>query len=168
MAIKGQVKLIKDPDRGWVMILLDQNNIKAQAVDKFIKHDTTVSVILNMELKRPHVEKTLSQLGYLHAAVWPCFYRYYEDQGIPVVTPEQKRKVRDDVKKVIGFVSVDRAPLNPDHASDFNDHVKSFADASKEEASEAIDAIIRLGADFGIIIEEPGAYLEQHGVKDFE
>jgi hypothetical protein len=165
MAIKGQVKLIKDPDRGWVMILLDQNNIKAQAVDKFIKHDTTVSVILNMELKRPFVSKTINQLGYLHGCVWPCFYRYYEEQGQPASTPEQKEKIRNDVKMVIGFTYEVMNKLSGTFKYTLP---KSFADASKEEASKAIDDIIRLGADFGIIIEEPGAYLEQHGLDSFQ
>jgi len=162
--VKGTAKLLKDPNRGWVLIPTDLDNLKKQAVENFIKHDTTVSVILDLELRRPFVEKTLSQLGYLHAAVWPVFYAYYSTQGIPVETKEQKEKVRDDVKWAIGFIERSITKFYGPNI----EKVKSFAGASKEETSEAIDAIIRLAAEFGMVIQTPEEYLQKHGKTEFE
>jgi len=161
--VTGTIKLFKDPNRGWVLVPVNLDVIKEAAIKKFIKHDNTVSVVLDMVLKRPYVEKTLSQLGYLHAAVWPVFYQYYKDQGEPVETQGQKEKVRDDVKDAIGFTTTETSQLTSRNYS----KVRSFADASKEEATEAIDQIIRLAADFGMIVPGPEEYLEQHGAKDF-
>jgi hypothetical protein len=167
MSVKGKAKLLKDPQRGWVLVPIDLDNMKAQAVEKFIKHDTTVSVILDMEFKRPHVEKTLSQLGYLHAAVWPVFYQYYINQGQPAESKEQKEGIRNDVKHAIGFVYLRQDLINRDGPQG-EQVVRSFADASKDETSEQIEKIIRLAADFGMIVPGPEEYLEKHGAKDFE
>ena len=169
--VKGKIKLIKH-NIGWSFILIDPENLKQQAVEKFVRGSEAIrSIVLDMVIKAPHVEKTLSQLGYLHAAVWPVFYQYYEDQGQPAETEWQKETVRDEVKWAIGFVDVHKRQLiQPGHVepNEYLHKPKSFADASKEETSEAIDSIIRLGAEFGMIVPSPEEYLEQHGVKDFE
>ena len=166
--VKSKIKLLKDPVRGWVLVPVDINNVKKQAIEKFVTSDAIKSIVLDMEIKAPHVEKTLSQLGFLHAAVFPVFYAYYTSQGQPAETPEQKEQIRDDVKHAIGFIE---HRLNC--VFDAGGHVrtswgKSFADASKEETSEAIDSIIRLAADFGMVVPGPAEYLEKHGAKDFE
>lgn len=170
MKIIGQAKLLKDPRRGWVLVPLDLDTLKAQAVEQFIKHETTMSVILDMELRRPFIEKTLSQLGYLHAAVWPVFYAFYMTQGIQVETEEQKERVRNDVKRAIDFVEVGPpSPLREGPITGYNmTDLKSFANASKEETSEAIDAIIRLAAEFGMVVPSPEEYLSKHGKTEFE
>lgn len=162
--ITGKVSLIKDPQRGWVLVLVNPGQIKADAVEKFVRgSDTIQSISLDMELKAPHVGKTLSQLGYLHAAVWPEFYKYYETQGQPAQSQEQKEAVRDDIKFAIGFVE---NRINLIYGAD-TQNVKSFSSATKDETTQAIDDIIRLGAEFGIIIPGPQEYLERHGVEDF-
>lgn len=164
MKVLGTIKLLKDPQRGWVLVPVDLDRMRQEAVEKFIKHDTTVSVVLNMELKRPHVSKTLSQLGYLHAAVWPVFYSYYMNQGQPAESQDQKERIRDDVKWAIGFTENQVNLLYGPNT----DKVRSFADASKEETSEAIEQLIILGADHGMVIPGPEEYLEKHGAKEFE
>jgi hypothetical protein len=90
--VTGKIKLIKDPRKGWVLVPIDLNNLRQQAIDKWVKGDASQSILLDMELKQPYEEKTLSQLGYLHAAVWPVFYAYYQTQGIPVEN-EQVREM---------------------------------------------------------------------------
>jgi len=163
--VTGTAKLFKDPQRGWVLVPTDLNNLKAQAVEKFIKHDTTTSVILDMELKRPYVAKTLSQLGYLHAAVYPQFYNYYTEQGIPGMdSQEQREKCRNDIKDAVNFTHQVESSLGMGPRLE----VKSLADASREEVSEFIDSVIRLAAGYGIIVPTPEEYLEQHGAKEFE
>lgn len=165
MKVKGKIKLFKDPQRSWVLVPVDLENVKQEAIKKFIKHDTTVSVVLDMELKRPFVSKSLSQLGYLHAAVWPVFYQYYEDQGIPADSADQKERIRNDVKWAIGWV--DKGEVSPISVMPMY-KVNSFADASKEEASEAIEKIIRLAAEYGMIVPTAAEYLEQHNATEFE
>jgi len=170
--VKGIIKLIKDPQRGWVLVPVDLNNIKQQAIEKWVKSDAVQSIALEMEIKFPYIEKTLSQLGYLHAAVFPVFYAYYTTQGIPVETDQDKEKVRDDVKAVIGFIEHrDNQVLlkEGDGLSIYSyPKVKSFASASKEETGEAIDAIIRLAAEFGMVVPSPEEYLHKHGATKFD
>lgn len=165
--IRAKLKLIKDPNRGWVLILIDPNGVKAQALDKFIKNDTIVSMVLDCDIFRPKQEKTLSQLGYLHAAVWPVFYQYYRDQGEIIETDQQMEKVRDEVKAAIGFID----KLTTEHigvkGAVYN-KIKSFASASKAETTEAIDKIIRLGSEYGMTVPGPDEYLKQHNAKQFE
>lgn len=148
---------------GWSLILEDAERIKALCVEKFIRGSEAIqSVVLDAEIKAPHVHKTASQLGYLHAAVWPVFYQYYRDQGEPVETREQMEHVRDDVKWAIGFIEVQHNKFSIDTRK-----VRSFADASKEETSEAIDQLIRLAADFGMIVPSPREYLMKHQLNEF-
>ena len=59
---------------------------------------------------------------------------------------------------------MNRGPCPKAHYHD----VKSFANASKEETSEAIDAIIRLAAEFGMVVQSPEEYLHKHGATKFE
>jgi len=161
--VKGKIKLFKDPNRGWVMVPVDFENIKSQAINLWV-HQNTVSMVLDMTIERSREEKSLSQLGYLHAAVWPVFYAYYATQGIPVEDDQAKERVRDDVKWAIGFVE---NQVNVFHGPNTT-KVKSFAGASKEETSEAIDAIIRLAAEYGMIVQGPEEYLHKHGKSTFE
>lgn len=164
--IKGQIALIFDDlTQSWVIRPLDVPNLLNGLKTKFLKNRPAVKqVILTMEIGWPHVEKTVSQLGYLHAAVWPVFYQYYRDQGLPVETEEHKEKVRDDVKWAIGFAETTMNVFYGPNTS----RVRSFASASKEETSEAIDAIIRLAADYGMIVPEPGEYLQKIGREKFD
>jgi ABC-type transport system involved in Fe-S cluster assembly fused permease/ATPase subunit len=162
--VTGKIKLIKDPRKGWVLVPIDLNNLRQQAVDKWVKGDASQSILLDIELKQPYEEKTLSQLGYLHAAVWPVFYAYYQTQGIPVENEQVREYVRDDVKWAIGFTE----QIDSLWSDGFIVKVKSFANASKEETSEAIDAIIRLAAEFGMVVQSPEEYLHKHGATKFE
>jgi len=166
--VKSKIKLLKDPVRGWVLVPVDINNVKKQAIEKFVTSDAIKSIVLDMEIKAPHVEKTLSQLGFLHAAVFPVFYAYYTNQGQPAETPEQKEGIRDDVKWAIGFTQERISCVVDAGETRVVAAVRSFADASKTETSEAIDSIIRLAADFGMVVPGPAEYLEKHGAKDFE
>lgn len=157
---------------GWSLKVPDPNNLKAQCVDKFIRSDEVQSIILELEVRAPFKEKTLSQLGYLHSAVWPQFYQLYRYQGMQVETREQMEKVRNDVKAAIGFTKSEVVRLKHafDEAPRYKDYTvpKSFADASKAETSEAIDAIVRLAAEYGILVPGPEEYLEKHGKTEFE
>ena len=166
--IKGKIKLIKH-NTGWSFILIDPENLKAQAVEKFVRGSEAIqSIVLDMTIKAGHVEKTLSQLGYMHAAVWPCFYAFAVNQGIKAETEDDKVMIRNDVKYAIGFVK-DMDLLYSQGGKKIKASIpRSFADASKEETSEAIEAIIRLGAEFGMIIEDAATYLERHNKSEFE
>lgn len=148
---------------GWSLKMPDPANFKQNLVDKFIRSDEVQSIILELEVRAPFKEKTLSQLGYLHAAVWPVFYQYYRDQGIQVESSEQMEDVRDSVKMALGFVR-----SITDIHGEVHTKPKSLADASKDETRELIDWIIQLAADFGMIVPGPEEYLERHGVKAFE
>jgi hypothetical protein len=148
---------------GWALRVPDPHNLKKECVDKFIRSDEVQSIILEMEIRAPFKEKTLSQLGYLHAAVWPVFYQYYRDQGIQVDSKEQMEDVRDSVKMALGFVK-----SITDIHGELHTKPKSLADASKDEVRDLIDWIIRLAADFGMIVPGPEEYLEKHGVTKFE
>lgn len=161
--VKGKIKLIKH-NTGWSFILIDPENLKQQAVEKFVRGSEAIqSIVLDMTIKAGHVEKSLSQLGYLHAACFPVYYQHYIDQGIQVVTQEQKEAVRDAIKYAISFVVE-----VPDFKGGVHYKPKSLAGASKEEVSEFIEALIRLAAEYSMIVPEPAEYLEQHGAKDFE
>ena len=166
--VRSTMTLIRDDgpfSNGWELKVMAPESLKQQCVDKFIRSDEVQSIILEVEVRAPYVEKTLSQLGYLHAAVWPVFYQYYRDQGIQVETKEQMEKVRDEVKDVIGFTDYINSGL---FHKGVTHRPKSFASTSKEETSEAIDQIIRLAADFGMIVPGPEEYLEKHNAKEFE
>lgn len=161
--VQGKAKLFKDPQRGWVLVPVDLENVKKQCIDKWIKRNT-VSIVLDMIFQRPKEEKTLSQLGYLHAAVWPVFYAYYQTQGEIIEDEPARERVRDDVKWAIGFT---QTQLNKFHGPNTT-KVKSFATATKDETTEAIDAIIRLAADYGMVVPSPEEYLQKHGATQFE
>ena len=162
MSIKANIKLVKT-DQGWSMVILEPERVKEQCVDKFIKHENTVSVILSCEIKRPFTDKSLSQLGYLHAAVFPVFYQQYIDQGIQIITKEQEENVRDAIKYAISFIVE-----VPDIKGGVHYKPKSLAGASKEEVSEFIEAVIRLAAEFSLIVPSPDEYLKQHDALKFE
>lgn len=160
--VKSTMTLSRVKD-GFSLVMPDPANFKQTLVDKFIRSDEVQSIILEVEVRAPFKEKTLSQLGYLHAAVWPVFYQYYRDQGIQVESKEQMLEVRDSVKLALGFVK----PVADIHG-EIHQVIKSLADASKEDVMDLIDWIIRLAADFGMIVPGPEEYLESHGVKAFE
>jgi hypothetical protein len=160
--VKSTMTLTRSKD-GWALKLPTGYNLKQQLVDKFIRSDEVQSIILEMEIRAPFKEKTLSQLGYLHAAVWPVFYQYYRDQGIQVESKEQMEDVRDSVKMALGFVK-----SITDIHGELHTKPKSLADASKDEVRDLIDWIIRLAADFGMIVPGPEEYLEKHGKTEFE
>ena len=158
--------MTRDPNPlgdGWSLVIPDPVGLKAQCVDKFIRSEHVQSIILEVEVRAPYVEKTLSQLGYLHAAVYNEFYNFYRDQGIQVDTKEDREMVQDAIKYAVSFI----VQVN-DISGGVHYKPKSMATASKDEGSEYIDAVIRLGAEYGIIILGPEEYLEKHNAKEFE
>lgn len=160
--VNAKAKLFKDPNTGWRLALINQEQVRQECRQTFITNDTIVSMVLDMQITRPRQEKTHSQLGYMHAAMWPVFYKHQELQGEVIETDEDRVRVRDAVKSAIGFVEEIH-----DIRGDRIIRIRSFAHASIEETSQAIDRIIRLAAEMGLIIPDPEEYLEAHGLEDF-
>lgn len=174
--VKAVGMLIKDPDgwfnsvTPWRLSMINSEQVLSDLVERMVKSDTVVEVHLDIEFKSEYQEKTHSQLGYMHAAIWPQFYRFYEDQGIPAETKEQKERIRNDVKFAIGFTELvprilSRAPVE-DIDQDNRQEPRSFAGASKEECSEMIERLLVLAADFGIQIEGPEEYKERLDISE--
>lgn len=163
--VKAHIKLFKPPGTDhWVMTIIDPAAIRQALVDKFVKSSDILQIHLDATIERPREDKTISQLGYMHAAVWPVFYRFYEDQGIQVDTKEEKERIRDDIKVAIGFVQERTEMITGDKYY----KVRSFANATKDQTSDMIDRIIRLAADYGMIVPDPLDYLQQHGRTEFD
>ena len=161
--VRGKIKLIKH-NIGWSFILIDPENLKAQAVEKFVRGSEAIqSIVLDVVIKAPHVSKTLNQLAYIHTCVYTVFYQFYRDQGQSIETNDDKNMVHDAIKYAVGFVT---------EVSDFKGEIHykpiSLAETSKESASEYIDSVIRLAAEYGMIVPEPGEFLEQHGLSEFQ
>jgi len=165
--VKAKAKLIQDPRRGWALVLLDPIAVKSEAVDKFVtaSYDGQM-ILLDATFNRPQVEKSRSQLAYMHVAIWPAFYKYWEEQGDPVEDEETKQRIRDIVKHAVGFVEVADNILTPT-GRDPIQRIRSFASATMEETSQIIDRILRLATEYGIYIQSPEDYLKEREWEAF-
>ena len=163
--VTGKIKLIKDPRKGWILVPIDLNNLRQQAIDKWVKGDASQSILLDMTIAWPYESKTGSQLAYIYGVCYPVFYSFYITQGYIVETEEQKEQIRNEVKYAVGFIEQKEPGKFYDKKSY---QVKSLAKATKEEVSDFIDKVIRLAAEYSMIIPDPSEYLHKMGLDKFD
>jgi hypothetical protein len=133
------------------------HKIILQSIDMFCKVEGKLidEVTLEIIIRKVQKKKTREQLGYLYASVLPSFYWYMREQGSTSSNDSLK-----DMLKLHPEIDYCNEEVNC-LTGEILKKPKSFALATREEMSEIIIKLIRLGADFGIEIESAEDFKER-------
>lgn len=161
--IKGEFRFQKKEGKGETN---DPSDYEVTLERKFVtlsqviqKHNKANkdSFFVEVEFKPKRRQKTRAQLGYLFAAIFPKFQDFYFEYMAESVTIE---KVKEDLKHRLEFLEEEYNPLTDEHLL----RAKSLASSTVEECSLFISKLVRLAAEFGILIESPEAYKLRKGI----
>lgn len=148
----------KDLDfKNWDILLPNLNKLKHDILETFRRSPNAVEIYLDIEVKSPYQAKTNKQLGYLHAAVYKPFYVLYKECGYDYTQTQVQMQLK--LNPSVAFVEELYDPITGQSYID----AKSMETASKEEATEFIEKLIRLAAEVGIVVESPEAYRIRNG-----
>jgi len=144
--------------KNWDIFLPNGRKLTHDLLIVFGPTRGTKEIFLDIEVKNPYIPKTNKQLGYLHAAIFKAFYSVYREAGLE----HSEEQIRNQLKThhEINFIEEIYNPITGDTET----VPKSMADASKEEAMQFIDRLIRLAASIDLQIEEPNAYRIRNGI----
>jgi len=163
--VSSELLLKKKPDgkssnfRDWEIFLPNSLQLKHDLLAVFIKTKGATEIMLDIEVKNPFTAKTKPQLGYLHAAIFKPFYKYYKEAGLDY--SEEQIRMQLKYHPEINFVDELYDPFDGNSQR----IAKSVADASKFEVMQFIDRLIRFAASVGLVIEEPDVYRLRNGIK---
>lgn len=139
----------------------DWKTLALKAHDEFVKNQDCDEVELEVRITSIFQYKTSSQLGYLHAAVFPAFYQFMIDNGIEQTWEDTRTSIK--LHPEIDFTIEKFNALTNKHYPE----VKSLAKASKEETSQFIDKVIRLADRWNLKVEDPEVYKQRMQIKNF-
>jgi len=149
------LKRIKNSE-SWELKLPDEKRIISECLEQWHKTENAQAIELSFEIKSKFQFKSGSQLGYIHAAIYPTIIRSFRDWGNE--SPESKLiellKDQNDFTEVVP--DLDGCPRRI---------VKSLSTASKEEVSDFIDRLIRWAGEWAIKIETPEEYMKRLGIR---
>lgn len=131
----------------WQPYLFTNDEGVKQILALHVTSNKVVSFVTDAEITAVFLKHSDEQREYLFAAVYPTFYKMYEDGGSTM----SQEQIRDELKEICGFGRFEYSP-----AYKKNKFVKaSVSNASKDELNDFITKLIQLAADNDYKVPKP-------------